>query len=168
MIVLTALDWSQISRFLLTTGVAAGTVSALVAFFVSGFWERRKLIRAERVRAYADYLAADSERWRAFGDRDGARKLLNADEEHAADQIVRQARHEMWRAYALTQVAGSPEVVKAMLTCIRLSDDRQRAFTGRGSAPGQDARQRALAELVTAARRDLQLKALSAETFARQ
>lgn len=160
-----AIDWSEVTRPLLATGLAAGTVSALVAFLVSGFWERRKLIRAERVRAYADYLAADSERWKAFGDRDRARKASLEEEAAEQEAIIRRTRHEMWRAYAMTQVSGSPEVVKAMLACLRISDDRQRAFTGRAKSPGQDTRARALAKLVTAARTDLRLKELPLNTF---
>lgn len=151
----------------LGTASIAAVISAVIALGSGAYWERRKLIRAERVRAYSEYLAADSERWRAFGFARGARRRGDVEAEASADESVARAREDMYRAYTLAQVAGSQEVVSAMLACIRVSDARQRAYAGRAKSPASDARAAALATLVKAARADVHLSPLPPETFAR-
>lgn len=147
--------------------VSAGAIASLVTLAVNGSWERRKLIRAERMRVYADYLAADSERWRAFGDRDGAKKRQDQEGIAEADAIVLKARERMWAAYCHAQVAGSDGVVKEMLRCIRISDERQRAYAGRAKSPANPERMGAIRALVTASRKDLRLRGLPESTFER-
>lgn len=71
----------------------------------------------------------------------------------------------MWRAYSQTQIVGSPRVVGAMFRCLKLSDDRQRAWKGRAGSPPSPERAKAIGLLVDAARADLALKPLDKSIF---
>lgn len=154
--------WGWVSAAALATLVSTGFTVGL-----NYYWEKRKLMRSERMSAYADYLAADSERWRAFADRDGAKKKGTEATEalEAADKTVQEARVRMWDAYSRSQLVAQKGLVKAMFTCIRISDDRQRSYTGKSKSPGDDQRKAAIRNLITEGRKDLGLRQLPDKTF---
>lgn len=143
------------------TWITSAAVAAAVSIIVTIFWERRKLGRKERADAYADFLSVFSKRWKAFADRDGAKKRGEAAALDEADARVNSLRDELYDAYSRIQILGSQKVVEQALACLRLSDDRNRAFKMPG-APGvaADARAAALSSFTKASREDLSLKAL--------
>lgn len=160
----------DISNTVETVGswVTAGAVASLVTIATTGARERRKLVRAERIRSYAEYLATDSERWAAFAQRYRAKMSGDEASYATADERVKALRDRMYAAYCHAQVAGSEPVVKAMIDCLRVSDARQAAFHASGRrSPGVDDRARALRALVSAARADLKLKSFSEALFAK-
>lgn len=78
---------------------------------------------------------------------------------------MKETRDKMWSAYCSAQLAGSPEVVRALYDCLKISDARQMAYHGRGASPAADTRAAALRAAVTAARKDLALEELPRELF---
>ncbi|MBD4511010.1 hypothetical protein GUG71_10150 [Xanthomonas citri pv. citri] len=140
------------------------TFSALVAvlaWFTGNGRERRKLSRAERASAYANFLDACSRRWKAFGDRDRA-----ADDSEAwfrANEEVKRLRDDAYGAYTLIQILGSQKAVRAALRLVRAYDLRNKSYwdrTGKTPGVGDDEKARLLAEFVAAARKDLKLRAI--------
>lgn len=160
------IEWVTIWGWV-TAAALATIISTCATVGVNYYWERRKLMRSERMSAYADYLAADSERWRAFKNRDGAKKRgpEGAEAQASADKIVQEARDRMWDAYSRAQLVAQKGLVSTMLACIRLSDDRQRAYKMGQKSPGDDQRAAAIRNLVTQGRKDLGLRKLPDETF---
>lgn len=161
-----ALDLGTLLGWVSSTAIAA-VIATVITALITSYWERKKLARAERVAAYTGYLSADSDRWRAFATRDGLAKTLGrtAPEIAALDDDIRRLRAEMWRAYSQTQLVGSKGVVAAMFQCLKLSDQRQRSWGGRGASPPNPERARAIGALIAAARSDLSLKPLDRSIF---
>src|SRR4051812_17073859 len=108
------------------------------------------------------FLSAQSRRWRAFSDRDGATKRADEQGASEADDRAMAARDDAYDAYAQIQILGSRTVVTEALKYLRLLDKRNRAFKTAGKTPGvgSDERANVLATFVTAARKDVGLTAL--------
>ena len=171
------IDWANTSAWL-TSAAIATIVAAIVTFFSTAYWERRKLSRAELIKSIGEYLAADSERWRAFGDRDGLRKAQGLAKDPAAFEKfkslpevvavqtrIEQARDRMWSAYSHTQIVAPKRVVIAMFRCIKVSDDRQRSFNGLAKSPPNPEHARVIRELVLAARKSFFTRTIKLELF---
>lgn len=136
--------------------ITAAAIASLIAVVVANYWEHRKLNRAEKIDAYAAFLSVFSRRWRAFGDRDGARKRGDLTELASLDERVTALRDDLYEAYTRIQMLGSQDVVEKAIELIRLGDDRNRSFKTNGAVPGVgvDRKQAAIAAFVRAARKD--------------
>lgn len=150
-------DWIS----LIPTAVVAAVISGIINIF----WERRKLSRTEKANAYSEFLRATSKRWRAFGDRDGARKARDEAEVERLNEHLRSIRDEQWGAYALVQIVGSPDAAAKALTLIRAFDDRNKNFINPGSGRniGGDQRTEMQNSFVAAARKDMGLRKLNSK-----
>lgn len=142
--------------------LTAAAVVAVASVAINTYWERRKLNRSERSQAYAAFLHAFSRRWRAFGDRDGAKRADDSLAFDAAESRILDLRDDLYESYTKIQILAPQDVVEAALQCVRLSDQRNKAFKqpSKHKGVGIDARNAVLAEFVRAARDDLGLKAL--------
>lgn len=150
------IDWSSV--------LPAAIVAAVISGLINIFWEKRKLSRPEKAAAYSNFLQASSKRWKAFGDRDGAAK--RGDSQDAIVEIEKKLaglRDEQWGAYALVQVVGSPQAMRAALAMINAFDDRNRNFRTPGSARNVGAAERTSMQnaFVAAARKDMNLRGLN-------
>lgn len=149
------------------TWITSGAIVTIASILTTSFWERRKLNRTERSKAYASFLSAFSQRWRAFGDRDGARKREDAEAEAEADSRVKVLRDVLYAEYAHIQVLASQPVVEAAFRLVTLSDARQRSFATEGQTPGvgADTRSAALAAFVAVARKELGLAGIDVDAL---
>lgn len=144
--------------------ITSAAVAAFVSILVTVRWERKKLSRAERSSAYSDFLSVFSQRWRAFGDRDGAKKRGDLTSLAELESRVISLRDDLYDAYTCIQILGSQDVIERALACVRLADDRNRAFKNPAlKGVGADERSAALAAFVRACRDDLSLAEL--DTF---
>jgi len=81
-----------------------------------------------------------------------------------AEARINLLRDELYDAYARIQILGSQKVVESALACLRVSDDRNRAYKLSGApGVGVDRRSSALAAFTKACRHDLQLSPLDTE-----
>lgn len=163
---------AQLSRDL-TTELASQTIRH------QSTWESLRLLRAERARAAADFLAAASEHWEALQSRDklAERWGFGHSQLDAADRKVTERRERMWAAQVHVQVSGSSGLVAAMNEVVALQKRYHVAYIGDyapDATPRQAATERptiaqrsaAIKEVVSTARSDLMLEPLDPSVHA--
>lgn len=163
---------SEIWMWLQQSGgwVTASALVAGIAWITGNHWERRKLSRAERASAYANFLSACSRRWQVFSDRDRASDESEA--WHRANEDVKRLREDAYDAYTLIQILGSQKAVETALNLVRAYDQRNKSYWDRRKTPsvrtpgvGSDDKAKLLNDFVEAARKDLGLKTLDTDSL---
>lgn len=145
----------------------AGALVSLISWITGNRWERRKLSRTERIKAYSALLNSCSRWWAAFGDRDRIERNEGDAAWRDANRTVRDRRDDAYAAYTEIQIVGSQEVIGAALTLIRAHDARNKAYHQGEKGVGADERAQKLSGFVTAARKDLKLKPVKLDQLRR-
>lgn len=129
-------------------------------------WEGAKLSRSERATAYGALIAAESERWEAYRDRDQQDKAgrrpggspPTAEQQDAVEKRIRESRTRAFDALTLIRLLGSSEdVIRTADAYHQMMNRDNHGYRDPSASriPGAD-RKRSLWEFVHAAREDLE------------
>lgn len=151
---------------------------AAASWFTGNRWERRKLSRNERAVAYSNFLDALNRRWAAFQDRDqlirssdfrrfsGSNDPDLAASWDEANERVKGLREEVWSAFTIIQVLGSPASVTTAQAVVELYDRRNASYFKPKSVQGVGSDERSVAQkrFIAAARHDLEQRPVELST----
>lgn len=145
--------------------VTLASLVAIVGLLVNIFWEKRKLSRSERIKAYASFRSSYSRWTRLIGivGRLAKEPDFSDDNEKVQKAVgeAKAARETTYDAYAQLEMVAPPKGLAAAYSLLTLNDSQFKAFFNKGKGVPADARAEALSNFTKISRRDLGLKRVS-------